>query len=239
MAALARWFIPLLTSTLVLLAQGCNITALTMDEPTATPSPINPQAILDECGRTMSALNYFHFLLEHNDGGTLLSRGMTLTEASGKVANPDRIAVDFRGTAGRFAMKGSLIAVGGDVYMTNPLSDEWLAVASANSPLEFFDPSRGIEGILAQVRDVALISHDTAAYRISGTLPADALTPLFGKTDAESSIDVSLTIDKAHLYLTQARLDGRITPAEADGIVRTITLSQFNEPVDISSPNLE
>ena len=184
----------------------------------------------------MSALKSFRFRIEHSDeGGTPLAQGMTLTDASGTVANPDRLALDFVGVAGSFAVKGNLIAIGDEVYMTNPLSGEWHA-ASAINPLEFFNPSQGIAEILSQVQDATLISQDAAEYRIGGTLPADALSPLFGDTEAQSKVDVTLSIDKPRLYLTKATLEGRITPMEADGIVRTITLSEFDEPVEIAVP---
>ena len=224
---------------LALVALACgNTSPPATPVPTVTPTPINPQAILDECGTAMSALDSFRFHIEHDDdGSTPLAQGMALTEASGNIASPDRLAIDFLGTAGSFAVKGSLIAVGEDAYMTNPLSGEWHAVSSELNPLEFFDPSDGIAEILAQVQNATLISHDAGEYRIGGTIPANALTPLFGDTEPQSSVDVTLTIDRTHLYLTQARLDGRITPTEADGLARTITLSEFNETVDISAPD--
>ena len=234
--ALPRWLIPPLL--LALLAYGCADTSPPATPiPTATPTPINPQVVLDECGNAMSALASYRFHIEHDDnGGTPLAQGMTLTAASGSVAIPDRLAVDFSGTAGSFAVKGSLIAVGDDVYMTNPLSGEWHAASSALNPIEFFDPSQGIPDILAQVQDPTLISHDASEYRIGGTLHADALAPLFGETETQSSVDVTLTIDRTRLYLIRARLEGRITPAEADGLIRTITLSEFDEPADIAAP---
>jgi hypothetical protein len=231
---LTRWMLP----ALALLAYGCSeTTPPATPAPTATPTPINPQAILDDCGRAMSELASFHFRIEHDDdGGTPLDQGMTLTEASGGVEHPDRLVVDFSGAAGSFAVKGSLIAVGDAVYMTNPLSGEWHAVSSALNPLEFFDPSNGIGDILAQVQDAQLVSHDATEYRIVGKLPASALTPLFGETETQSGVNVTLTIDKTDLYLTRARLEGRIMPSEAEGIARTITLSKFNEQVGISPP---
>ena len=237
--ALVRPLAPPLLLMLALLIYGCGDTPPSATPaPTATPTPINPQSILDDCGRAMSALTSFSFRIEHNDnGGTPLAQGMTLTEANGGVAVPDRFAVDFIGTSGNFVVKGSLIAVGEDVYMTNPLSGEWHAVSSAPNPLEFFDPSQGIAEILAQLENATLISHDTAEYRIGGSLPSDALMPMFGDTAPHSSVDVMLAIDRTHLHLMQARLEGRITPAEEDGLTRTITLSQFNEPVDIAIPD--
>ena len=155
-----------LLPALALLLYGCGDTSPpTLPAPTATPTPLNPQAILDDCGRAMSELASFRFHIEHDDdGGTPLDQGMTLTEASGSVENPDRLAVDFSGTAGSFAVKGSLIALGEDVYMTNPLSGEWHTVSSALNPLEFFDPSGGIADILSQVRDATLISRDAIEY---------------------------------------------------------------------------
>lgn len=235
--ALVRWLIPPLI--LALLTYGCADTSPPATPvPTATPTPINPQAILDDCGNAMSALASYRFHIEHSDnGGTPLAQGITLTVASGNVAIPARLAVDFSGTAGSFAVKGSLIAIGEDVYMTNPLSGEWHAVSSALNPLEFFDPSQGIADILAQVQDPTLISNDVSEYRIGGTLPADALAPLFGETETQSSVDVTLAIDRTRLYLTRARLEGRVTPTEADGLVRAITLSEFDEPVNIAAPS--
>ena len=237
--ALQLRLMPVLLVALTLFVGACGGTSPPPTPvPTATPTPINPQAILDECGQAISALTSFRFHIEHDDdGGTPLAQGMTLTEASGGVENPDRLTVDFVGTAGNFAVKGSLVAVGDDVYMTNPLSGEWHAVSSATNPLEFFDPSNGIADILSQVQDAALISHDSTEYLIGGRLPADALAPLFGDTEPDSKVDVTLNIEKGRLYLTQARLEGRITPAEADGLARTITLSEFDLPVDIAAPS--
>lgn len=202
----------------------------------ATPTPINPQAILDACGRAMTALKSYRFRIEHEGGGTPLDQGMSLTDASGEVAVPDKLALDFTGAAGNFAVKGSLIAIGEDVYMTNPLTGEWHAASSALNPLKFFAPSQGIADILSQVRHPTLISHDGGAFRIGGALPASALAPLFGETKPQNDVDITLTIDKAHLRLTRAELQGIITPTEPAGIKRTIALSNFNEPAGIEAP---
>lgn len=229
---------------LTLLAGACSDAAQsptpTLAPPTLTPTPtpINPQAIVDESAAVMAALNSFRFALTHNDGGAPLALGMLLTDASGTVGVPDRVALDFNGvSAGRFAVSGSVIAVGEDVYMTNPLTGDWHQVGGDASPLNFFNPAQGIADIMAQMRDATLVSHDAAAYRIDGRLPANALASLFGAAAEESVVRVALTIDKPSLHLSKAVLDGRITPNEADGLARTITLFDFNRPVDIAPPN--
>ena len=230
-----------LALTLMLLSSACSDAAQsptpTLAPPTPTPTPINPQAIVDESAAAMAALNSFRFALTHNEGGTPLALGMLLTDASGSVGVPDKVALDFNGvSAGRFAVSGSVIALGEDVYMTNPLTGDWHQVGGDASPLNFFNPAQGIADIMAQLRDVALVSHTAAAYRIDGRLPADALASLFGAAAEGSGVRASLTIDKPSLHLIKAVLAGRITPGESDGLVRTITLFDFNLPVDIAPP---
>jgi hypothetical protein len=50
-------------------------------------------------------------------------------------------------------------------------------------------------------------------------------------------VDAVLTIDASTFFLTKAVLSGRVTATEPDGVVRTITLSEFNEPLRIVAPN--
>ena len=218
-----------------LIAPGCADGA---PPPAPTPTPINPQAVLDESGAAMAALTSFRFRVEHSEGGTRLAPGFTLTELSGAYEAPDRIAVDFVGATGGFAVKGSLAAAGDAVHMTNPLTGEWVAVDPRASPLNFFNPARGIADLMGQVRQPNLASHDAARYRIEVRLPVAALAPLFGEASAarEGSVRAALTIDRARLYLTEAVLTGRIAPDEPDGIERVITLSDFNAPQDIRLP---
>ena len=49
-------------------------------------------------------------------------------------------------------------------------------------------------------------------------------------------MQVQLTIDVDTLFLKRAVIEGRATATEPDGVVRTITLSNFNESVSIQPP---
>lgn len=207
--------------------------------PEPTPTPINPQAVLDESGAAMAALSSFRFRVEHSEGGTRLAPGFTLTELSGAYAAPDSIALDYAGAAGGFAVKGSVAAVGDDVRMTNPLTGDWVAVDPRASPLNFFNPARGIADIMARVERPTLVAHNAARHRIDGELPVAALAALFGEVAGATgagSVRAALTIDSARLHLTEAVLTGRIAPDDPAGIERVITLSDFNAPQDIKLP---
>ena len=120
--------------------------------------------------------------------------------------------------------------------MTNPLTGAWEPVAREVSPIGFFDPQSGIASIMAQVQRPALASHSGGKFVIDGTLPVSALAPLLGAAAQGDTVSARLTIDEATLYLERAVLKGRVTALEADGVVRAITLSGFNEMVEIERP---
>ena len=203
---------------------------------TPTPTPISPQALLDGSSRVMEALESFHFRLHHESGSTKLLPSLLMDEAEGDVVRPDGISVEFSGSFGRFAIESGLITLGDDSYMTNPLSGKWESVPREVSPLGFFDPSRGIASMMSRVEGSSLLSSDGEVYRIGGTLPAEALAPLLGTTVEGTTVVVELTLDASDLYLLKAVVDGRVTPSDADDVVRVITLSRFNEPVTIEPP---
>ena len=60
--------------------------------------------------------------------------------------------------------------------------------------------------------------------------------PLLGGLVEGTTVSVRLTIDADSLFLKQAILDGRVTATEPDGVVRTITLSEFDKQVTIEPP---
>ena len=48
---------------------------------------------------------------------------------------------------------------------------------------------------------------------------------------------VEVTLDKDTLYLKRAVIEGRATASEPDGVIRTITLSSYNESITITAPD--
>ena len=147
------------------------------------------------------------------------------------------MSISFSGKfSGRFAIRASLITIGDDSYMTNPLSGEWEKVAAEVSPLGFFDPQRGIGAMMTGLRNPALASNEGDEFRIEGDLDALALRPLIGLARS-GTVRAELTLDKDTLYLKKAVIEGRVTATEPDGVVRIITLSRFDEPIAISAPD--
>jgi len=184
----------------------------------------------------MADMDTFHFLMTHESGGTPLMPGLLVEEVEGDVVKPDGLALQFSGVLVGFAVKASVVTLGDDSFMTNPLTGAWERLSSEVSPLGFFNPREGIASMMTRVRQVSLLDSDESVYRLQGVLPVEALAPLVGKTVEGTLVDVEFTIESSSLHLLQVRFSGRVTPTEPDGTVRRIRLSRFGEPVTIEPP---
>ncbi len=234
---------------ILLVIAGCSESRSSPPEPTVaspptstpvpTPTPVNVEDLLRRSGEATSQLDTFHFRLEHNDGGsTPFSDTLAVTEAEGDVVSPDSVSISVSGTfSGMFAMRSSLITIGDESYMTNPLSGDWEEVAAEVSPLGFFDPQQGIGAMMTDLRNPELVSKSDNEFRIEGDLDVVALRPLLGDAAQGGTVRVEVTLDMDTLYMKKAVIEGQATANEPDGVVRTVTMSQFNEPISISAPD--
>lgn len=208
--------------------------------PPPTPTPVNPETALRRSGEVMKGLEAFHFRLHHEKGGLELLPGTIIREVEGDVVKPDGLSVSFSGSVGTgFAIKASLIALGDEGYMTDPLTGKWTAGPPGVSALGFFDPSRGIEAMMSEVVQPILLSVDEdngPAFTLAGRLAAEVLAPLVGTTLEGSIVQVELTIHAERFQLLEARFAGVVTPTDTADTVRVITLSGFGEPISIKAP---
>ena len=207
--------------------------------PVPTPTPVNIEDILRRSGDATSQLRTFHFRLEHNDGGsTPFTDTLDIIEAEGDVVSPGSVSINFSGRFSNvFAMRASLITIGSESYMTNPLSGIWENVPAEVSPLGFFDPQQGIGAIMTGIRNPTLASKEGDEFRIDGNLDVQALRPLLGEAAQDGIVRVEVTLHKDTLHLKKAVIEGRATTDEPDGVIRTIILSQYNESVSITAPD--
>ena len=122
--------------------------------PTPTPVPFDPTTVLERSGKAMQDLESFRFELTHNEGGTEFIPALVVEEALGEVVKPDRLSLKFSGTfGGSYAIKSTLVSVGGTTYMTNPLTGTWQEMDDTVSPLGFFNPTVGIAAMMLQLEE--------------------------------------------------------------------------------------
>ena len=234
-----RFHFGLLTAVAVMTVACGQSSAEPTPIPTATPTPPDPKEILERSGRVMASLNTFNFRMYHDVGSLEILDGLLIEKVSGKVVNPDKLSMEFSGSfGGGFAIKSEVITIGGQTYMTNPLTGNWEASDASISPVGFFSPTRGIAEMMGQTQDATLLDDGTSdgAYRISGALPTTALASLVGPTLTDRTVDLDLKIDSTTDYLLEVRFVGAVTPSDVEDAERVIVLSFFDEEVVIEPP---
>ena len=212
---------------------------------TPTPSPTPPptaEDILADSGESMATLDSFNFRLSHENGGTPLAIGLVVSDVEGDVVKPDGLRVSLGATFSGFFVEMQLVSHESVTYMTDPVTQEWEIQEAGVNPLAFFDPVTGIDSIMSDLADPSLQGQVTlegiTTHHVSGKLPSDSLVPLLSTVTPDLTVDTEVWIGVDDSYLRKVVFRGVAVSGDAENIVRTITLSSFNQAEDIEAPPL-
>lgn len=201
---------------------------------------LTAQEVLSKSSDNMQAAKSFHFLMTHSEGGTPIGSGIQMTKLDGDIVSPDKLQVTIDGTFSGMGVQVQLIAVDGKTMMTNPLGGGWEEVTDTFKVLTVFDPGNGIAAIIKGLNNATLLEDekigDLLCYHLKGDILSEALAPLTGTTAQGVAIATEVWIDKDSLLVQQVKLNGKITDSEIDGIVRTLTFTNYNKDVEIKLP---
>ena len=214
------------------------------DEETPITGPLptlTPQEIIALASPNLDELSSFHFELSQKGGGTPIAMGLEMTGTWGDIVPPDELAMKIEATwMGQF-MEADLVTVGTTTYMTNPLSGKWELLSDDFNAVTLFQPNTGIKAVMESVTDLNLLEPETAGgtrcFHLKGMLTSEVLDAIAVGHAAEGlPVETDIWIGKKDFLLRKVVFDGRICKDENDGIVRTLELSRFNEPVNIELP---
>jgi hypothetical protein len=227
----------------------CILTALLMvtiivitgcSRATSTATALSASQIFSKSYDNMQAVNSFHFVLDHIGGGTPISMGVEMTKAEGDIARPDKLQTTIFGTAMGTSIEVKLVTMGGKTLMTNPLSGNWEVPPDQFKVLSVFDPGTGIAAIIKGITTPSSLDDeqlgDILCYHLKGDIASETLSPLTGSAVAGVVVNAEVWIGKEDFLVRQAKLTGKITEGEKEGIVRTLAFTSFNQNVDITLP---
>lgn len=229
---------PLIACVIATMLASCGDSGEKTSSATALPE-LSPEEVIARASPLLDTLESFHFKLEQQGGGTPIDMGIEMTAASGDVIPPDRLRMDITGTWGRMFLSTQLITVGEETYMQNPLNQKW--EPTKFSAITLFQPDTGIKAIMESVTDLAMLPGETAGgapcFHLSGMLRSEVLDSVAVGHAAEGlPVETEIWIGAEDFLLRRVTFKGQITEEEIPGIVRTLTLSRFNEPVTIELP---
>jgi lipoprotein LprG len=199
-----------------------------------------PEELISDSADTTGAVKTFHVVVDIQNVPAAES-GLGLTFVDGDVIVPDRMKARVSGTFLGVPLSSELVVVGEQYFLKIPFTGGWRTIDVGTVPAAFFDPE---EGVLAVIKGATDVEHDGSeevggvdCYRLTGTIRASALEPLLPEAEGDAEVPLELWIGKDDLLFRRLRLSGPVSPSEGADAVRTIELSDFDEPVSITAPS--
>lgn len=203
-----------------------------------TPS-LPAEQVIQKAAPAIQAANSFHFTLETGKVPKA-PPGIFINGVDGDVAKPNKLSGDVTATYSGIPVKIKVVVDGKDQYWTDPASGKWGPMPSALNMADFFDPSKGISDIIANIKGVTSDGtekiEDTDTYRLKGSVPATALKALSSEVTATGDLGTTLWIGASDFLLRKVRLEGPLLSGEPSDLVRTITIKDYNKEVKIETP---
>ncbi len=218
----------MVTTLIILAAGGCG-------EPARLPA----DQVIAKARPAMQAVNSFHFSMETSKLSKPMP-GLFITKADGDVAKPGKLAGNLAATVSGMAVNVQVVVDGKSQYMTDVLSGKWGTMPPDFDVAQFFDPTKGVSDILANVKDPSSDGSEnvdgTDSYRVKGTVPTTALKSLSPEVSATGDLTTTLWIGSSDFLLRRVQLQGPLMTGEPSSIVRTINVSNYDKSVKIETP---
>ena len=243
----------LLTAALLL---GTACASQAAPEPTATPVPtptpaLDPAVLLTETAASMRATQSLKFSVTHETGSIyIVTFSAKVTDVAGSwdanlgadftadaylVSGPDA-----EPTSGTYVQMPGVITPDA-YYLTDPLSGTWIKQLATQAPIPVDRLAEIVADMIMEVGDPVLVGQDmvddVAAYQISGAAPASVMDWLPLTAEAGQTLQLDIWTDVEGKVLRRLRATGAVGEFDQPDTVRSITLTNINEPVTIEPPD--
>ena len=237
-----------LLAALVVLAAACGDDKdkqATTGTATGTPQRPDPQVLARQAADAVEALNSFHFLLEHENGGTPIVLNLTMNRAEGDIVKPDRIRADVEAIAtqlGNANVKVRVVNVGDKGVISNPFNTRQYLPLPENVQLkDIVDPGAGVTKAMRAAQNLRITGEETvngvSTWRLEGEIDAAELRDFASVAEPGYKVKGIAWVGKDKPLVHRVRLEGPLGPKDAPNIVRKIELSKFDEKFDIVLPS--
>ncbi len=222
---------------ILVMALGAPIGACSSSKSTPVPTSSGPAAaeVVFRTNDAMAAVNALHFELTHNKGGTAISLDIQMEKLVADVQRPDRMSGSISGTFGKAYFKDMQLVIIGDTAYVNVI--RWFVFQTDVSPLGFLN---AIGAMLNNVTNLQSLSdkqdNGVLYYRVSGDVSAQDLRSFVGGDVTSNTAHIEIWVNSQSYLVGQVVIQGQLTTTDASGIIRTIKVSSYNEPLNIQAP---
>ena len=200
----------------------------------------SPEELVAESVEATGAVESFHLVVNVENVPTPGS-GLGLTFVDGDIAVPDRMAAKVGGTFQGVPLSSELVIVGDDHWLKIPFVNRWQQVDVGLTVERFLDPAQGVLPVIESATELEDEGSEEVGgvdtHRLAGMVRVADVAPLLGVEEgAAELVPVELWIGKDDKLLRRLRVTGVLAPGDTAESVRTVELSAFGEPVEITAP---
>ncbi|MBV9231430.1 MAG: LppX_LprAFG lipoprotein [Chloroflexi bacterium] len=227
----------------VLLLTGCSLpwkhsasAGLNGTTPTA-------QQLLASLQKNFADVSAFHVVMQVQNPGPAAQGQVQIRNANGDVIMPDKVKAQATVILSGQSVMVNLISVGGNQYITDPITGQWRVIKGVLDPRTLTNPNTGIVSLLGKVQHITQPASDTVnntpCWRVTGQLDAKYIAFLSGGgVPAGTMLQTSACIGKDDSLPYQVSVTGRAAPGDTAQTSRTFIMSKYNESIQISAPQV-
>jgi hypothetical protein len=180
----------------------------------------------------------YHFNLKAVNIGA--NAALPITSADGDIKVPDRLKATANALFGGSNVQVQLIAIGSQQYIN--VFGGWQSTTGLLDPRTLSDPQTGVAAILGHIQNPGTPTDSSVGGRncwnIKGKLDPSYLAGITGGGAPTGQLDdVSACIGKTDNLPYQIIINGVAAQGDTAKTVRTFTLSNFGEQIDIEAPS--
>jgi hypothetical protein len=204
------------------------------------PAELTPEEVVAKASDAMKTVTSVHFKVESTKGMMAIGTGLVAKSIEGDVVKPDRLQGKAVSTFGRVTVEINFVFVGGNGFITNPITKRWEALPGAAQATNLLDPDRGASRLIREVTNLKKQSNETIdgvdCYHLTGDVSATSVAGLVGTKASVPKLSGDLWVGASDFLLRQIHLVGPVSTDEPPEIERVVSLSSFNESVVINPP---
>lgn len=231
-----------LPASLLIIIILFSISCSEIKQPNSYPENKPVEDILEKSKTVMGTLNSYKLNLDHTVGlGTPVGdTGLILSEASVSINIPDEIYIEGNLLFGNIVLKTKYIKTKSNAYYLNPITQNWESIETEKNPLSL--AVNGLNEILFstidQITNPVINNSDKNNYIVKGSVPSNIFNLLLGETLGNSLV-TELTINRNTHHVHKIEISGQASKYDDPGIIRRLTISNFDNPITISDPTLK
>jgi flagellar basal body-associated protein FliL len=206
------------------------------------PRPTTAQ-LLAALQKSFRVVKSFHVTLQVQNAGTPVQDAIQIHSADGDVAMPDKVKAQATVMMSGQSLTVNLISVGGNQFITDPVTGQWRIVKGMLDPRTLTNPNTGLISVVGKLKNVSqpasYVVGNNPCWGITGQLDAKDLAFFTGGgVPAGTLLKTTACMGKGDSLPYYVGVVGEAAAGDTPQTTRIFTMSNYNENITITAPQI-